>query len=211
MPPRLLLLDTPDIDSDAPVNWQLADIIRQASDVLIAVLTQQKYNDAAVKQFFRKAAEADKPIIVLFNQVDLVADREYWPLWLDTFAEEDGARPELVYVVPYDRRATATLELPFYPVGATGRELSKPAGSLRDDLGTCISTRSRFAPSAARSFACSIRTPAPRLTWTHSLSGRRIRGGVAGTGRGRNGPRPLARRAAAIARGRNPRLVGRPS
>ncbi len=135
MPPRLLLLDTPDIDSDAPVNWQRADIIRQASDVLIAVLTQQKYNDAAVKQFFRKAAEADKPIIVLFNQVDLVADREYWPLWLNTFAEETGTRPELVYVVPYDRAATATLKLPFFSVGATGRELSKQAGSLRDDLG----------------------------------------------------------------------------
>ena len=35
--------------------------------VLLAVLTQQKYNDAAVKQFFRAAVEADKPIVVLFN------------------------------------------------------------------------------------------------------------------------------------------------
>lgn len=131
---RLLLLDTPDIDSDAPVNWQRADIIRQASDVLIAVLTQQKYNDAAVKQFFRKAAEADKPIIVLFNQVDLAADREYWPLWLNTFAEETGARPELVYVVPYDRAATAALALPFYQVGPEGRKAPREKSSLRDDL-----------------------------------------------------------------------------
>jgi hypothetical protein len=134
VPPRLLLLDTPDIDSDAPVNWQRADIIRQASDVLIAVLTQQKYNDAAVKQFFRKAAEADKPIIVVFNQCDLHADRDYWPLWLATFAEETGAKPELVYVVPYDRQAAAERQLPFFFVGSTGHAPPEKPGSLADDL-----------------------------------------------------------------------------
>ena len=53
------------------VNWHRADVIRQSADVLIAVLTQQKYNDAAVKRFFRKAAEADKPVMVVFNQCDL--------------------------------------------------------------------------------------------------------------------------------------------
>jgi hypothetical protein len=134
VPPRLLLLDTPDIDSDAPVNWQRADIIRQASDVLIAVLTQQKYNDAAVKQFFRKAVEADKPIVVLFNQCDLKGDREYWPLWLATFATETGATPELVYVAPYDRQAANDQKLPFFNVGATGRETPAERSSLRDDL-----------------------------------------------------------------------------
>ncbi|MBL9124516.1 MAG: GTPase domain-containing protein, partial [Planctomycetaceae bacterium] len=75
VPPRLLILDTPDIDSDVPVNWQRADAVRHVADVLVAVLTQQKYNDAAVKQFFRKAVEADKPVIVVFNQCDLSDDR----------------------------------------------------------------------------------------------------------------------------------------
>ena len=164
-PSRLLLLDTPDIDSDAPVNWHRADIIRQASDVLIAVLTQQKYNDAAVKQFFRKAAEADKPIIVLFNQVDLAADREYWPLWLNTFAEETGARPELVYVVPYDRAATAALQLPFYQVGSTGRDAPAQRARCATILRRCTSTRSRFARSAAHWRGCSIKTRARRPTW----------------------------------------------
>ena len=105
MPPRLLLLDAPDVDSDVTVNWHRARAIRQAADVLVAVLTQQKYNDAAVKQFFRAAVEAEKPIVVVFNQCELEADREYWPQWLATFCEQTGARPELVYVVPYDRRA----------------------------------------------------------------------------------------------------------
>jgi hypothetical protein len=134
IPERLLVLDTPDIDSDAPVNWHRADQVRQTADVLIGVLTQQKYNDAAVKQFFRKAAEADKPIVVVFNQVDLEEDRQAWPQWLNTFVEETGAATDLVYVVPYDRKAAGSLELPFYAVGGDGLSPPIEARSLRDDL-----------------------------------------------------------------------------
>ncbi|MCC6125389.1 MAG: 50S ribosome-binding GTPase [Pirellulales bacterium] len=134
MPPRLLLLDAPDVDSDAAINWDRAKAIRQAADVLVAILTQQKYNDAAVKQFFRAAAAADKPIVVLFNQCELEADRDFWPRWLATFREETGASPELVYIVPHDRRAAEELRLPIYNAGADGKA---PLGSpidLRDEL-----------------------------------------------------------------------------
>lgn len=134
VPPRLLLLDAPDVDSDVPVNWRRARAIRQAADVLVAVLTQQKYNDAAVKQFFREAAEADKPIIVVFNQCDLRGDREYWPEWLGTFSSETGTEPELVYVVPHDRAAAEGLRLPFYAVGPDGRRAPESPSSLREEL-----------------------------------------------------------------------------
>jgi hypothetical protein len=134
VPQQLLLLDTPDVDSDAVVNWQRADHVRQAADVLVAILTQQKYNDAAVKQFFRKAVEADKPVIVVFNQCDLQEDREFWPQWLHTFCEETGARPELVYIVPYDRRAAGELRLSFHEVGPEGRRPPAEASSLREEL-----------------------------------------------------------------------------
>ena len=107
VPPRLVLVDAPDVDSDVTVNWQRARAIRQTADVLIAILTQQKYNDAAVKQFFRAAVEADKPIIAIFNFCDLQADRDYWPQWLARFCAETGADPELIYVVPYDRAAAS--------------------------------------------------------------------------------------------------------
>lgn len=135
--PRLLLLDTPDIDSDAQVNWLRAEQIRHVADVLLAVLTQQKYNDAAVKQFFRKAAEADKPVIVIFNQCDLQEDREYWPQWLQTFAGETGVDATLVYVVPYDREAARTRSLPFYDVGHSSQPPDGPVAgptSLREEL-----------------------------------------------------------------------------
>lgn len=133
MPPRLMLLDAPDVDSDAAVNWRRAKAIRQAADVLVAILTQQKYNDAAVKQFFRTAVEADKPIVVVFNQCEIESDRDFWPRWLATFCEHTGAKPELVYVVPYDRRAAEELRLPFFAVDSKGCSNSKPS-NLRDDL-----------------------------------------------------------------------------
>ncbi len=113
-PPNLLILDTPDIDSDVQVNWKRADGIRRVADVLIAVLTQQKYNDAAVKQYFRKAAEEGKLVLVVFNQCQLPEDDAYWPLWLGTFCRETGVSPRLVYVAPNDRRAAEQGQLPFF-------------------------------------------------------------------------------------------------
>lgn len=114
-PPNLLVLDTPDIDSDAEVNWSRADKVRRAADVLIAVLTQQKYNDAAVKKFFRVAADEEKTIFVVFNQCLLPEDELYWPIWLETFCRETGVVPESVYVAPHDRRAAEGNQLPFFP------------------------------------------------------------------------------------------------
>jgi hypothetical protein len=114
LPANLLVLDTPDIDSDAEINWLRADHLRHCADVLVAVLTQQKYNDAAVKQFFRKAAAEDKAVIVVFNQCLLPDDEEYWPLWLTTFSQETGILPDLLYVAPNDRRAAEENRLPFY-------------------------------------------------------------------------------------------------
>ncbi|NCA10230.1 hypothetical protein EBR56_00190, partial [bacterium] len=59
--------------------------MRDACDVLIAVLTQQKYNDAAVRHFFGAAAEARKSVIVVFNMIDWPRQRERLGGWLATF------------------------------------------------------------------------------------------------------------------------------
>lgn len=114
LPDNLLVLDTPDIDSEVRVNWERADQIRRCADVLVAILTQQKYNDAAVKEFFRRAAAEDKLVVIVFNQVQLPEDEEYWPLWVGTFCDETGVMPEHVYLAPYDRRAAEENRLPFY-------------------------------------------------------------------------------------------------
>jgi len=116
VPERLLLIDTPDFDADREANWDRAKSIRHAADVLIAVLTEQKYNDAAVRRFFREAAEAGKPIIVLFNMIDLDNDKQHFFRWLEQFRKETGTQPIDVLVAPYDRERSETLSLPFYAV-----------------------------------------------------------------------------------------------
>ena len=129
LPPSLLVLDTPDIDSDARVNWVRADAVRRSADVLIAVLTQQKYNDAAVKEFFRKAGDEDKAVLIIFNQCLLPEDEPYWPIWLDTFCRETHITPDAVYVTPNDRRAAEDLRLPFFErqMPTTNADKSTPA------------------------------------------------------------------------------------
>ncbi|MCA9081792.1 MAG: 50S ribosome-binding GTPase, partial [Planctomycetaceae bacterium] len=114
IPDNLLILDTPDVDSVAQVNWERADHIRQAADVLVAVLTQQKYNDAAVKEFFRKAAAEQKKVLIVFNQCLLPEDEEYWPIWVQTFCDETKVEPTALFVAPADRRAAEANQLPFY-------------------------------------------------------------------------------------------------
>lgn len=119
VPAKLMVLDTPDIDSDVAVNWDRAAIIRQAADILLAVLTPQKYNDAAVRRFFREAAASGKQVILIWNMVDLDAEADpetaMLPRWTGQFCEETGVEPLAVYVVPHDREAAANRSLPIHP------------------------------------------------------------------------------------------------
>jgi hypothetical protein len=114
IPDGLAVIDTPDIDSDREANWQRAGYIRNAADVVIAVLTAQKYNDAAVRKFFREAAEAEKPVLLLFNMLDLPEDLQYVPQWCQQFCNETGVEPIAVVVAPHSKTAAADLTLPFY-------------------------------------------------------------------------------------------------
>ncbi|APW58817.1 GTPase [Paludisphaera borealis] len=115
-PANLVLLDTPDVDGAMPVNWDRARLIAHAADVLVAVLTQQKFNDAAVRRFFREAAAADKTILAVFNMVEWPEDREHCDRWLETFRKGVGAIPSHVYAVPRDRAAVRDNRLVFHPL-----------------------------------------------------------------------------------------------
>jgi hypothetical protein len=120
-PPNLLLLDTPDIDGCFKEHWDRAQLVRQAADVLVGVLTDQKYNDEAVRRFFREAGEADKPVILVFNMVDWPGKRDRCEDWLRQFRLETGIEPLHVYAAPRDERAGEELRLPFHALspGAT--------------------------------------------------------------------------------------------
>jgi hypothetical protein len=125
-PPRLVLLDTPDIDGTLRDNWQRAELIRNACDVLVAVLTQQKYNDAAVRDFFAAAATTGKTVLVIFNMVDWPRQRERIPGWLATFTADTGVEPTAVYAVPHDFAAAEAGRIVFHPLP----ELTPDGGSL---------------------------------------------------------------------------------
>ena len=116
VPERLMLLDTPDFDADREVNWDRAKAVRHAADVVIAVLTEQKYNDAAVRRFFREAANAGKPILILFNMIDAEGDVQHISRWLEQFCHETGTQPIDVLAAPYNREQADLLHLPFYAV-----------------------------------------------------------------------------------------------
>jgi hypothetical protein len=115
-PDRLVLLDTPDIDGTLRENWHRAELVRNACDVIVAVLTQQKYNDAAVRDFFAAAAAAGKAVIVVFNMLDWPRQRERVGGWLETFVAETGVKPLAVYAVPHDFRAAEENRIEVHPL-----------------------------------------------------------------------------------------------
>ena len=115
-PARLVLLDTPDIDGTLRENWQRAELVRDAADVLVAVLTQQKYNDAAVRDFFAAAARARKTVFVVFNMVAWPQQRERLAGWLATFTAETGVAPAAVYAAPHDFAAAEAGRITFHPL-----------------------------------------------------------------------------------------------
>ena len=134
VPGRLLLVDTPDVDSDVEVNWERARSIRHVADLLIAVLTSQKYNDAAVKQYFREAVESGKPVLIVWNMAYEEQYLKVWPEWIAQFRAETGVVPLAVFATPHNRDAVDDVTLEVRDIGLDGR------GETADD----ISTDTRF-------------------------------------------------------------------
>ena len=132
VPGRLLLVDTPDVDSDVEVNWERARSIRQVADLLIAVLTSQKYNDAAVKQYFREAVESGKPVLLVWNMAYEAQYREVWPEWISRFRTETGVAPLAVFATPHDRVAADDLTLEVRDICLDGRGMSSKGVSPDD-------------------------------------------------------------------------------
>jgi hypothetical protein len=132
-PANLVLLDTPDVDGALMANWERARRICHAADVLVAVLTDQKYNDAAVRRFFREAADADKTLLVVFNMVDWPDDRAHCPRWLETFRAGTGAAPAHVYAAPRDRQAARENRLTFHPLSEGSTDPRRDLSELHFD------------------------------------------------------------------------------
>src|SRR5690606_7867964 len=90
LPDRLILMDTPDVDSIDKANWSTAENIRAAGDVLIAVVTGEKYKDEKVQAFFRAAAASGRIVLPLLNKADPHNNFETARAQLDDFCDDIG-------------------------------------------------------------------------------------------------------------------------
>lgn len=119
LPDRLILLDTPDVDSIDTINWEQAENIRAAGDVLIAVITGEKYKDDRVVRFFRQAAASGRWIVPLMNKADPSEDFEVARQQLDEFCGEIGVEAD-VYCLAHDFTIAKSLEKGEGPVPVPG-------------------------------------------------------------------------------------------
>lgn len=66
----LVIIDSPDLDSDHTNNRVWAERLLTMSDAIIFVVTPEKYNDAVVIEFLAKAASLRRSLAIVFNKAD---------------------------------------------------------------------------------------------------------------------------------------------
>lgn len=97
----LMLADTPDVDSIEVANWEHAGHVAAAADVLIAVLTGEKYRDARVVEFFQRAAQAGRRVLPLMNKADPADNFAVARGQLAQFRDDAGLEGP-TFAVPHD-------------------------------------------------------------------------------------------------------------
>jgi hypothetical protein len=111
VPEALALLDTPDVDSIDQANWSVAENIRAAGDVIIAVITGEKYKDEKVIAFFRAAAASGRIVLPLMNKAQSHKDFEAARVQLEDFCKETGVDGP-AFIVPHDPAAVESFTMP---------------------------------------------------------------------------------------------------
>lgn len=134
LPDRLVLLDTPDMDSIARENWVLAENIRDAGDVVIAVLTGEKYLNDRVVAFSRWAQASGRVVIPLMNKADPADSFAVARQQLREFCFQVGLETPC-FVLPHDFHVLDDFNRPIQLLdGMTGRAGDRPSLTLREHL-----------------------------------------------------------------------------
>ncbi len=102
LPDRLVLMDIPDVDSIDRDHWELAENIQAAGDVLVAVVTPEKYKDERVVAFFQRARAAGRRILPLMNKADPRQDYAAARAQLEDFRRSAGLERGPAFVMPHD-------------------------------------------------------------------------------------------------------------
>jgi len=111
LPERLALLDTPDVDSIEREHWAVADNIRAAGDVLVAVLTGEKYKDDRVVAYFRQAAESGRVVVPVMNKANPEDEYAVARRQLEEFCADVGCDGP-AFVLPHDFGIARDLDRP---------------------------------------------------------------------------------------------------
>lgn len=111
LPDHLVLMDTPDIDSIEKQNWEVAKHIRAAGDILIAVITAEKYKDERVVRFFREALASGRMVVPLMNKANPADDYAVARKQLEDFRADVGT-PDPCFVIPHDFNIAKSLDRP---------------------------------------------------------------------------------------------------
>lgn len=119
LPDFLVLLDVPDVDSIDLVNWEVAENIQAVCDVLIAVLTGEKYQDDKVIEYFRQAAGSGRMILPVMNKADTAGDYEVARAQLADFREAVGLDETACFAVPHNFDLMETCDQPIIPLSGT--------------------------------------------------------------------------------------------
>ena len=161
LPDDLILMDTPDVDSIEKRNWEVAEHIRAAGDVLIAVLTAEKYKDERVVAYFREAVASAREVIPLMNKANPADDFEVARMQLDEFRSDVGTDAPRV-VVAHDFSIGENVRQPIASLDGTAdlrrylEELDAPSIKERvyaGTLGRFGQFATEFVEQAARSGA----------------------------------------------------------
>ncbi len=111
LPDRLVIMDTPDVDSIEKRNWDVAAHLRAAGDVIIAVITGEKYKDERVVDFFRQAVAADRIVVPVMNKANPDNDFAVARKQLEEFLKDSGAAGPC-FVIAHDFRIGENLRRP---------------------------------------------------------------------------------------------------
>jgi len=133
LPFSMALMDTPDVDSVIEKNWSIAEKIRAAGDVMIAVLTPQKYNDEKNVAFFRIAHQSGRIIVPLMNRVEPSHTPDITKAQLNQFMGAIGFTAERAFTVPKDYSLES---LPDLPIMDLENQISLLDYLKRMDMGT---------------------------------------------------------------------------
>ncbi len=101
LPDHLVLMDTPDVDSIMRRNWEVAAHLRAAGDVMIAVITGEKYKDDRVVEFFRQAVAAARVVVPVMNKANPAEDYAVARRQIEDFCRDVGVEGP-AFVIPHD-------------------------------------------------------------------------------------------------------------